>query len=107
MTKYTLTVGLNDKITKTQLISTENAHEIIADTLLIDFDIYAFTMFDCYGVYRHENGEIVREKSIRIEIATDEEINDTITSIVKSLKESLNQESIMVETANDADIDFI
>jgi hypothetical protein len=107
MTKYTLTVGLNDKITKTQLINTENAHEIIADTLLIDFDIYAFTMFECYGVYRHENGEIVKEKSFRIEIASDDVIDGKICEIIKSLKVKLNQESIMYERVNYANIQFI
>lgn len=97
MRMYKLTIGLNDQKSKIQEISTDAAKNMIAETLLKTFGIYAFTMIECEGVYTHENGEIVREKSIRVEIASDKKIK-SIPAIISALKESLNQESIMMET---------
>ena len=97
MRMYKLTIGLNDQKSKIQEISTDAAKNMIAETLLKTFGIYAFTMIKCEGVYTHENGEIVREKSIRVEIASDKKIK-SIPAIISALKESLNQESIMLET---------
>lgn len=97
---YKLTVGLNDQHTKKQEIATDAAENMIADLLLKKFDIFAFTMIAAEGVYTHENGEIVREKSIRIEIASDKKIK-TMPAIISALKESLNQESIMMETGKE------
>jgi hypothetical protein len=54
-------------------------------------------MFECSGVYKMEStGNIVFENSIRVEIATDEELT-AASDIIESLKIKLNQESIMME----------
>lgn len=102
MFEYQITMGLNDKKTKVQKMKTKEAHEKITKILLNHFKIYAFTMFDCLGCYKHENGEIVRESSIRIEIATEKNIDEKINLLIKTLKHKriFHQESIMLKKNN-------
>ena len=100
MHEYTMTIGLFDKDTEKQEISTEAARRIISDVLINSYDIFAYTMLDAAGVYKMQStGAIVREPSIRLEIATEEAIDDKIRAIVNTLKDAahLNQESIMVK----------
>lgn len=99
MYEYQLTIGLNDKKTKKQKFSLDEAHQKLNQILLNNFEIYAFTMIDCYGCYKHDNGEIVQESSIRIEIAADEKQDAKITLLIKTLKHKrmFNQESIMLK----------
>lgn len=97
MTKTLLTIGLNDKDTEQQKIESPEAKNIIANILLNQFNIFAFTMFECSGVYKMEStGHIVFENSIRVEIATDDELTEA-DAIIAELKKELNQESIMME----------
>ena len=109
MTKTTLTIGLFDKDTEQQEISTAAANEIIAQTLINEYHIFAFTAWECAGVYKMDStGNIIREPSIRIEIASDINtgaMNILIDEITTTLKIKLNQESIMVEIT-DTDITF-
>ena len=106
MKKYKMTVGLNDKNTERQEVTTSTAKNILANILLNDFEIYAFTMTECEGCYKMQStGNIVFEKSIRLEIASDTDID--YNSIVNSIKSALNQESVMVEITNNANIEFI
>ena len=94
--EYMLTVGLNDKDTEKQIIKTEDAKNIIADILINKYELYAFTMWDCQGVYKMEStGNIVRENSIRIEIVRDDTLN-YIFPIIDDIKKALNQESVML-----------
>lgn len=100
MIKNILTIGLFDKNTEQQEIETNQAKNIIANILINDFDIFAFTMMDCNGVYKMAStNNIVCEPSIRVEIATDNEITPEIDGIIEALKTALNQESIMHERA--------
>ena len=104
MYKYQFTIGLNDRETEKQEIKTSDAKNIISNILLNDFEIFAFTMFDCYGVYKMQSsGRIVQEASVRIEIASDDQIPEL--NIIDALKKTLNQESIMIETS-EAEINF-
>lgn len=92
-----LTIGLFDRRTKKQEINTEKAKALISNVLINHYGIYAFTMIDCNGVYKMQNsGVVVREPSIRIEIASDEPIKE-LKEIIRVLKHKrmLNQESIM------------
>ena len=91
--KYTLYVGLNDKDTKTQKIDTIEAYKIIENLLVNKVD--GGTIFEANGVYKHEDGTVVIEKTLRVEImfATDTQIKE----IVEYLKIILNQESIAVQ----------
>lgn len=98
MFKTALTIGLNDKDSECQIIESSEAKNIIANILLNQFNIFAFTMLECSGVYRMEStGNIVFENSIRVEIATDDELT-AADAIIETLKKELNQESIMIET---------
>lgn len=97
MKKYLMTIGLFDKETEKQEIETDAARDIIAYLLIDEFNIFAFTMFDCYGVYKMAStGAIIREPSIRVEIATDDELKTG--AIIEQIKKALNQESVMLET---------
>ena len=107
MHEYMLTVGLFDKITEKQEVETNAAKAIIDEILINKYEIFAYTLLDCYGVYTMESsGSLVHEPSIRIEIAVNECINDTIKAIVKDIKTELNQEYVMVKHT-EADIDFM
>lgn len=97
MYEHFLTVGLFDKDTECQEITTEIAKNIISERLINDFNIFAFTMIECQGVYKMTStNAIVKEPSIRIEIAAGAELNrETVYKVIASLKSELNQESIM------------
>lgn len=107
MYEHFLTVGLFDKDTEKQEVTKEDAKNLIAETLINDFDIFAFTMIDCEGVYKMQSsGRVVREPSIRIEIAADSDLTrKTIYRIIGALKPPLNQESIMYKVV-ESEIDF-
>ena len=96
MFKYQLTIGLNDRKAKKQLINTEEAKDKIIKILLNEYEIYAFTTYECAGNYKHENGEIVSETSLRIEFATFKK-EKRINSIASRFCDEFNQESIMME----------
>lgn len=107
MYKYTLTIGLFDKDTEKQETPTAAAKSIIDNILINDFELYAFTIWECNGVYKMSStGAIVHEPSLRLEIATDENEGNKIHRIAEALKLALNQESIMLECC-EANINFI
>ena len=101
MVKNQLTIGLFDKNTEKQEIQTDEAKNLIAKILIEKFEVFAFTMIECSGVYKMaSSGRIVFEPSIRVEIATDEELT-IIDEIIKELKNKLNQECIMHEASQE------
>jgi uncharacterized lipoprotein YmbA len=93
MKKFTLYVGLNDKDTKTQLISTLEAYKVINNVLLQYVD--GATIFEARGIYKHDDGTFTTENTFRIELLFVE--TETVKEIVKVLKAMLNQESIAVQ----------
>ena len=99
---YYFTVGLNDKETKKQMIKTELAEMMIADYVANNF--CGGTLFPCKGVYKHENGETVKENTFMLMLAniTREEAIDT----AEYFKTILNQESVGVLPVN-AEMAFI
>lgn len=100
MYKNQLTIGLFDKDTEKQEVNTPEAKNIIAEILIGKFGIFAFTMIECSGVYKMAStGRIVFEPSIRVEIATDDEL--AADDIIDELKAALNQESIMHEVSKE------
>lgn len=105
MIKTLFTIGLYDKDTETQIIKSGDAKKIIANTLLNQFNIFAFTMMDAEGVYKMgSTGNIIFEPSIRVEIASDADI--PAAQICETLKKLLNQETIMMER-EEVNISFI
>jgi hypothetical protein len=108
MNKHIITIGLNDKDAEMQIFSNDTAIEMIADTMINNHGVYAFTMNECEGVYKMDStGHIIREKSIRIEIADDADSKIDYIGIICDLKVRLNQESIMYELIENANISFI
>ena len=96
MEKLTISIGLLDKDSKTQLINNDEAMETVNSCFLSRLD--AFTVYFAKGVYTHENGQQVQENTIRIEVVAfnDNDYNNTIQSI-KEVKQALNQETILLE----------
>ena len=99
MKKYTLYVGLNDKDSKIQKVSTLEAYKLINNLLMKYFD--GATIYDAMGIYRHDNGEFVTENTLRIEILEfDNPIIDAVKKVVGIIKDLLNQESVAVQIEN-------
>lgn len=96
MKKYTVIVGLNDKETKKQEISTKQAYTIIFKTLQNN-GIEGATLTEATGFYTHNNGEAVIEKSVKIELLFID--IDTAKKIAKDLRIILNQETVVLEVA--------
>ena len=100
---YTLIVGLNDKDSRRQEVSTSDAKRILADIVLRYSDGATFTT--CEGVYRHADGGVVFETSIKIEvfgITPDEALE-----ICATVRETLNQECVYKQTNTVESVDFI
>lgn len=93
--KYVLFVGLNDKDTKTQKIPTLAARDIIQN-IILTAGLDGATISEALGIYKHDDGQIIQEASIRIEVLFASE--KQILSICKQIKTVLNQESIAVES---------
>lgn len=94
--KYMFYVGLNDKDTHVQTVSTLNAATIIQNI----FASYScgVTITEGKGVYVHENGDIVTENTLIVSVYEfDGEPEKPIGAICADLKKILNQESIAVE----------
>ena len=96
MEKLTISIGLLDKDSKTQLINNEQAMETVSSCFLSRLD--AFTVYFAKGIYTHENGQQVQENTIRVEVVAfnDNDYNNAIQSI-KEVKQALNQESVLLE----------
>lgn len=102
MKNYVIICGLNDKDTRKQEITTEQATQALAGIILTHTD--GATLTECKGIYKHEDGGIVFETSIKIEISgTDKETAERIASEAKN---ALNQESIYFAEFG-ADVRFI
>lgn len=93
--KHVLFLGLNDKDSKVQEISTLDAYKIIMNQIAgVGYD--GASISECTGFYTHANGQFVIEKSLKIEIlfADDEKTN----KLIEILKKSFNQESIAFQS---------
>lgn len=89
---FILYVGLLDKDTKRQEISTSKAHEIVTDIFVEK--IGGATISNAIGVYTHDDGTIVHENTIRIECFG--AMEKDILWCAEYLKKAFNQESIAV-----------
>ena len=93
MKKYTLYCGLNDKDTRRQEISTLEAAKMVRNACPSYVD--GATIFEADGIYKHDDGELVAEKTLRVELMMVEQ--SVVRRIVDTLKAALNQESIAVQ----------
>ena len=95
MTRYTLTIGLFDKDTKRQKISSDIALKIVSD-LVVQTVGYG-TIYNGNGIYTHINGSIVVEPSIIFFVDGEQDLKDKVKTLAWSIKKALNQESVMLE----------
>lgn len=93
MDKYILYVGLNDKDTKTQKIDTLSAYNL-TNNILLNY-VEGATVTQSKGIYKHNNGNIVIENTLIIELLFTDKT--TVETIAKELKMALNQESIAIQ----------
>ena len=102
MKKIMLFVGLFDKDSKTQEINTLDAYKVASNLLT---DIIGFgTITQAMGVYTHDDGTIVQEPTLRIEISGVE--LEPMKKLALALKSAFNQESVAFEVVN-SDFSFI
>ena len=92
--RYEIFVGLNDKDTKIQLIDTQDAFDIVSVKAVKAFGGATITA-DNKGVYTHDNGEMVTETTIKIDLLFITDIENLENFLMEMLKD-FNQESILV-----------
>lgn len=93
MTKYTIYMGLFDKDSKRQEYDTITAYKMVQQRATQLFD--GATISEAKGIYKHDNGEVVVEPTIRIELMfTDLE---TVKTFCDNLKGMFNQESVVLQ----------
>ena len=95
MTRYTLTIGLFDKDTKKQKISSDMALRIVSD-LVVQTVGYG-TIHNGNGIYTHNNGSIVIEPSIVFFVDGENDLKNKVKILAWQIKKALNQESVMLE----------
>ena len=95
MTRYTLTIGLFDKDTKKQKISSDMALRIVSD-LVVQTVGYG-TIHNGNGIYTHNNGSIVIEPSIVFFVDGENDLKNKVKTLAWQIKKALNQESVMLE----------
>ena len=84
----TLYIGMFDKDTHKQEYSIEYF------TKVLDFYFDCYTLTQCKGRYKHEDGTIVNEPTLKVEFIDNNSSFDANT--IKLIKNKLNQECIMV-----------
>jgi len=94
MTKTTIYVGLCDKDTKEQEISTLNAYKVASN--IFTSTTGGATIYEGVGVYTHDNGDVVQEATLICIVYGSE--TETILKAADQLKVALNQESVVIET---------
>ena len=95
MKKTTFYIGLFDKDTKAQKISTLEAADLVT-RLVLGVGYAGATISESVGIYTHANGEIVKEPSLRVEILDAVDAKDA--QLAQDFKKILNQESILKES---------
>lgn len=100
--KIILFVGLFDKDSKAQEITTLDAYKVASNLVT---DIIGFgTITEALGVYTHDDGTIVNEPTLRIEVSGIE--IEPMKRLAIALKQAFNQESIGFEIVK-SDFDFV
>lgn len=94
MKKYTVYLGLNDRETKTQKIDSIEAYKIAQNIIMKRTS--GLTISQADGIYTHDDGTVVIEKTLRIELLFIDEAE--VVDICKTLREVFNQESVIYET---------
>ena len=101
VTKCTLFVGLNDKGTKLQEISTVDASKIVYNLIR---DCFGFgTVSEAVGIYTHQDGtnQIVVENTLRVELLFFDVdkigARASVIPFIQDVKRVLNQETVAAQ----------
>ena len=94
MKKITLYIGLNDKDSKMQEVNTLDAYKLVSNIIGV-----GSTITEGRGIYKHEDGTVVSEVSLIVELL---DFDNTLSkgwvrSKVEQIKTTLNQESVAVQ----------
>ncbi len=94
--KYTMYIGLNDKNSYIQEISTEEAEQMVTQIALQYVD--GFTQTTSKGAYKDEAGVVTYENSLVFSFydATEEQMKNIMDDVL----EDLNQNSVLIEREN-------
>lgn len=92
-TTYKLYLGLNDKDTKLQKYDIVEAYKVANSIVLSHCE--GATIYNGNGIYKHENGQVVVEQTLIIEISGASE--SSVASVIEDLKRVFNQECVLVE----------
>lgn len=93
MKKVIMYVGLNDKDTKQQEIQTIDVYKILTNIFVEKTG--GATINENTGIYTHDNGTIVIEKTLTCIVFTDD--IETVKAAAEAIKTALNQESVIIE----------
>lgn len=93
MKKFILYLGLNDKDTKNQKITTKQALKKCND-LLLQY-VEGATVYQANGIYKHLNSQTITEKTFIIELLFTNKT--TVLKISNDLKKIFNQEAIAIQ----------
>ena len=93
ITTYKLYVGLNDKDTRLQKYDILEAYKVANNVVLSQCD--GATIYSGNGIYKHDDGGVVVEQTLIIEISGADE--SRVGQIVADLKRVFNQESVLVD----------
>jgi len=88
---YKVYLGLNDQETKKQEIDTETAMIKVSEYLADHFE--GATVYNGIGVYKHNDGTVVRENSLIIELVYVED--QDVDKMINQFRVVFNQESVM------------
>ena len=94
MNKYTLYIGLNDKDTKCQQLDNLEASKIVQNILTEKTD--GGTIYNATGVYKHHDGTVIIENTLRVEIVA--AALEAVKEAINVIKTALNQESVILQT---------
>lgn len=95
MEKITVFVGLNDRDSKKQEVSFSTAISLLSQ--YIAQAVGVGTLSEAAGVYTHDNGETVQERTIKAEFYVED--REPVMEFVRFAKSILNQESVAVEVS--------
>ena len=93
MKKFTLNMGLFDKDTHQQEISTLDAYKIASNILLAKVE--GATITEGKGIYTHKDGTIIIEPTLVIDLL--DTTRDIVLELLDTLKVTFNQESIALQ----------
>ena len=93
-TSYTLYIGLNDKDTNVQEISTEDACAAV-DAICVKY-VEGFNAVVSWGAWTDENGSVIKEQALTYTFHNTEQ--EKVTAIMDEVLKALNQSSILMVT---------